>query len=74
MEKLTNIKERIRYGRKINIRLHSIPFRKVQFYVAYKSAENGFKSEYVKAKNTSRTCPICGELSKPNGHVFECKR
>ncbi|MEM0288287.1 MAG: zinc ribbon domain-containing protein, partial [Nitrososphaerota archaeon] len=26
------------------------------------------------AKNTSRRCPICGELNKPNGHVFKCRR
>ena len=25
------------------------------------------------AKNTSRACPICGDMSKPNGHVFRCK-
>lgn len=29
--------------------------------------EHGIKVEYVKANNTSRACPICGEVSKPNG-------
>ncbi|MEM0482950.1 MAG: zinc ribbon domain-containing protein [Nitrososphaerota archaeon] len=28
----------------------------------------------VDARNTSRTCPICGELGKPNGHVFKCRK
>jgi len=73
MEELADIREKIRYGRKMNRRLHNVPFRKIQFYVAYKSAENGFKPEHVKAKNTSRTCPMCGELNKPNGHVYKCK-
>jgi len=73
-EKLTNIREKIKYSRKMNRRLHSIPFRKIQFYIFYKSIENGFKPDSVNAKNTSRICPICGEINKPNGHVFKCKR
>ncbi|MEM3546254.1 MAG: transposase [Candidatus Bathyarchaeia archaeon] len=74
MEGLTHIRERIRYGRKVNRRLHSMPFRKIQFYISYKSMELGFKPETVKAENTSRTCPMCGEISKPNGHVFKCRK
>jgi putative transposase len=74
MEKLTNIRERIKYSRKMNRRLHSMPFRKIQFYITYKSIEQCLKPEHVKAKNTSRTCPICGELNKPNGHVFKCRK
>ncbi len=74
MEKLINIREKIRYGRKMNRRLHNMPFRRIQYYISYKSVERGLKPEIVDAKNTSRTCPICGELSKPNGHVFKCKR
>jgi len=72
MEELTDIREKIRYGRKMNRRLHSTPFMKIQFYIACKSMEQGFKPELVNAKNTSRMCPICGEISKPNGHVFKC--
>ncbi len=74
MERLINIREKIRYGRVMNRRLHSIPFRKVQEYISYKSMEYGFEREFVKAKNTSKKCPICGEINKPNGHVFKCKK
>ncbi|MEM2830471.1 MAG: transposase, partial [Candidatus Jordarchaeales archaeon] len=73
MEELTHIRERIRYGRVMNRRLHSMPFRRIQLYISYKSMELGFNPEIVDAKNTSRTCPMCGEISKPNGHVFKCK-
>jgi putative transposase len=59
---------------RMNRRLHSIPFRKIQSTIPYKSIERGYKPETVEAKNTSKTCPICGELSKPNGHVFKCSR
>ena len=74
MEKLKNMRERIKYGRRMNRRIHSIPFRKIQSYISYKSIEKGYKPDYVDAKNTSRVCPICGELNKPNGHIYKCKK
>jgi putative transposase len=74
MEELTDIRKRIKYGKRMNRRLHSIPFRKIQSTTSYKSVERGYKPETVEAKNTSKTCPICGELNKPNGHVFNCRR
>jgi putative transposase len=74
MEELKDIRNRIKYGRRMNRRLHSIPFRKTQSTTPYKSIERGYKPETVETKNTSKTCPICGELSKPNGHVFKCSR
>ncbi|MBS7287499.1 MAG: transposase [Candidatus Freyarchaeota archaeon] len=58
----------------MNRRIHAMPFRKIQSYVSYKSMECGFKPEFVKAKSTSKRCPICGGISKPNGHAFKCKR
>ncbi|MBS7609231.1 IS200/IS605 family accessory protein TnpB-related protein, partial [Candidatus Bathyarchaeota archaeon] len=75
IESLTNLRENIQYSKKMNRRLHSMPFRKIQFYISYKAMEYGFKPEIVKAKNTSKskTCPTCGELNKPNGHFFKCK-
>ncbi|MCS7116104.1 MAG: transposase [Nitrososphaerota archaeon] len=74
MEELKGIREKVHYTKIMNRRLHTIPFRKIQFYISYKSMELGFKPEFINAKNTSKTCPICGETSKPNGHVFKCKR
>ncbi|MGQ9782120.1 MAG: zinc ribbon domain-containing protein [Nitrososphaeria archaeon] len=74
MEDLRNIRERMKYSERMNRRLHSMPFRRIQFYILYKSMEYGLKPEIVKAKNTSRTCPICGEINKPNGHAFKCKK
>ncbi len=35
MEKLTNIRKKIRYGRKMNRRLHDIPFRKIKSHISY---------------------------------------
>ncbi|MBS7246783.1 MAG: transposase [Candidatus Freyarchaeota archaeon] len=36
--------------------------------------EHGLKSDFVDAKDASRTCPICGEVSKLNGRAFICKK
>jgi putative transposase len=74
MEKLKDMREGMKYGRRMNRRLHSIPFRKIQLYIFYKSVEKGYKPEYVDARNTSRMCPICGELNKPNGHIYKCRK
>jgi putative transposase len=74
MEKLKNMREKIKYGRRMNRRLHSTPFRKIQSYIFYKSVEKGYKPVYVDARNTSRMCPICGELNKPNGHIYKCRK
>lgn len=32
------------------------------------------KPHYVNAKNTSKTCPRCGSLSKVKGQVYKCKQ
>jgi len=76
MEELKNIREKMKYGRRMNRRLHSIPFRKIQSYIFYfyKSIEKGYKPETVNPKNTSKTCPICSELNKPNGQVYTCRK
>ncbi|MCQ5340227.1 MAG: transposase [Candidatus Methanomethylicia archaeon] len=74
MEKLKNMRESMKYGRRMNRRLHSMPFRKIQFSISYKSIERGYKPIYVDARNTSRMCPICGELNKPNGHIYKCRK
>jgi len=74
LENLKNIRKRIKYGKKLNRRLHSMPFNKIQSYIIYKSKEYGYDYEKINAKNTSRICPICGEINKPNGHIFCCKK
>jgi len=74
MEELKNMREKMKYGRRMNRRLHSIPFRKIQSHIFYKSIERGYKPETVNPKNTSKTCPVCGELNKPNGQVYTCRK
>jgi len=60
LENLNGIRKRIHYGRKLNRRLHSWPFHKLQFFIHYKANLNGQPVEYVNPAYTSRTCPRCG--------------
>ncbi len=56
-----------------NRKVSSLPYRKIQSFLEYKMAWYGYKTPYVSAKNTSKTCPRCGRLSKTNGQVYECR-
>ncbi|PUA31599.1 MAG: transposase [Candidatus Terraquivivens tikiterensis] len=68
MEDLKGIRKRIDYGRRLNRRLHSWNFRKLQFYIEYKARLNGLPVIYVNPKGTSSLCPVCGGKLAPNGH------
>ena len=68
MEDLKWMRRRINYSRRMNRRLHSLPYRKLQFYIEYKARLNGLPVEYVDPRRTSSLCPICGDKLAPNGH------
>jgi len=60
MEKLTNISEKMRCGRRMNRRPHSILFRKTQFYIAYKSMELGLKTRLRRARYVAESVSLVG--------------
>jgi putative transposase len=62
MENLTNIRKHIDLGNKLNRRLHSWNFRKLQFFIEYKAKLNGSRVIYVNPTNTSRACSRCGGI------------
>lgn len=68
MEDLKGIRERIRYGRQMNRRLHYWNFRRLQFYIEYKAKLEGLPVVYVSPRGTSSLCPVCGGRLAPNGH------
>ncbi len=75
LEDLKGIRDRIYYGRKMNRRLHAIPFRKIQSYIEYKAKIEGLPVIYVDARSTSSMCPMCGGRLKkaPNGRrILRC--
>ena len=75
MENLEKIREKIRYGKKINGRLHRWSFRKLQTIIEYKAKLKGIKVVYVDPHHTSTKCPRCGEkLKRTKKHrILKCK-
>jgi len=70
LERLKNIRKRIRYSRAVNGRLHRWSFRRLQKIIEYKAELMGLNVVYVNARGTSTLCPICGVKLSPNGHRF----
>lgn len=75
LEDLTGMRDSIEYGRKMNKRLHRLPFRKLQQFLKYKAEWSGVPVDFVDAEYTSQRCPLCGYQSKQNrqSHRFKCQ-
>ncbi|MEM3832144.1 MAG: zinc ribbon domain-containing protein [Thermoprotei archaeon] len=76
-EDLRGFKERIARtkSRSMNRQNSKHDYIKLQKYVEYKSAWNGYATIYVKAKGTSKTCSKCGYYNKDlRGAVFKCPK
>jgi IS605 OrfB family transposase len=72
LENLTNIRERIRAGKRMRTRLHRWAWRQLQEFVAYKAAGVGISVRYVNPAYTSQTCSSCGALGVRVKHRFSC--
>ncbi|MBS7654204.1 transposase [Candidatus Bathyarchaeota archaeon] len=64
---------RNKHAKRKNRKVSSLPYRKIQSFIEYKMAWYGYKTYYIPAKGTSKTCPRCGRSSKTNGQVYECR-
>ena len=75
-EDLTEMRENIDYGTRMNRRLHHLPFRTLQFYTSYKSAFEGIPTDWVNPEYTSQRCPLCGYTDRANRRKrrFKCER
>ena len=75
-EDLTNFKERIANtrSRSLNRQNSKHDYIKLQKYVEYKSAWNGYLTLYVNPKLTSKTCSRCGYVNKDlrGAGTFRC--
>jgi putative transposase len=68
LEKLANIRKRIKHSKAVNGRLNRWSFRKLQNIIDYKARLAGLMVVYLNAKDTSSLCPICGDKISPNGY------
>lgn len=66
VEKLTNIRTRVKARREHRAVLHSWAFRQLRTFIAYKALIAGVTVIPVEAAYSSRTCSRCGHCEKAN--------
>ncbi len=77
LENLLGIRERAKGSRKFNRMMSGWNFRELASFIEYKAALAGVPVIYVDPKETSKTCPKCGNVSRYNRKEqgwFKCTR
>jgi IS605 OrfB family transposase len=72
LEALTNIRKRIKAGKRMRSRLHRWAWAQLQEFVAYKAQAAGIRVAFVNPAYTSKTCSVCGNLGIRSKHRFKC--
>ena len=72
MEELTDIRNGSNKGKRMNRRLHSWSFYKLQQFLKYKLEWMGAPVEFVPPKETSHRCPLCGVSGTRHKKMFKC--
>jgi putative transposase len=72
LEELTNIRKRIKAGKRTRTRLHRWGFRQLQMFVEYKAEAKGLSVLYVNPAYSSQLCSVCGCLGVRERHLFQC--
>lgn len=73
MENLTNIRKRIKVGKRVRSRLHRWAWAQLQVFIQYKAQVNGLKIIFVNPAYTSQMCADCGQIGIRQKHRFVCK-
>jgi len=74
LENLKNIRKRIKYGKRMNSRLHRWAWAQLQNMIIYKAEAFGIKIEIVNPAYTSQTCSVCNAIGKRIKHKFSCPK
>jgi putative transposase len=72
LEKLTNIRKRIKAGKRVRSRLHRWAWDQLQNFIEYKAKAAGLKVIYGNPAYTSKMCADCGALGIRRKDRFEC--
>ncbi|MBD3193577.1 MAG: IS200/IS605 family element transposase accessory protein TnpB [Candidatus Lokiarchaeota archaeon] len=76
LEELTHIRTRFQKNqkeRKLNRRMNSLPFRKLQTYIEYKALKRGIAVKYIDPTHTSKQCHRCSTITNVGFHrTFRC--
>ena len=73
MEDLTNIRIRIKAGKRLRSRLHGWPWAQLQAFIEYKARAEGINVVYINPAYTSKTCAACGAIGSRSKHRFTWK-
>ena len=73
MESLTNIRLRIKAGKRMRSRLHRWSWAQLQEFTCYKAQAAGLKIVFVNPAYTSQTCALCGQIGIRQKHRLICK-
>jgi IS605 OrfB family transposase len=77
LEDLKGIRDRIKARHRQRARLHNWAFGQLRQFIVYKATRAGIPVVFVDPANTSRTCPVCGDVDKRNRRSqaeFQCRR
>lgn len=77
LENLLGIRERAKGSKKFNRMMSGWNFRELASFIGYKAALAGVPVIYIDPKETSKTCPRCGNVSRYNRKTqgwFRCVR
>ena len=72
---LNGIRRKNNKGRKVNRKIHSMPFYRLKEYIRYKALERGIAVIEVPEFNTSKQCSKCGSMNtkRPSQGLFICE-
>ena len=70
--KLKGIRNRAKFSKKSNQKVHQWAFARLQFMICYKAELAGLKVKVVSEAYTSQTCPRCGTRKKPTNRNYHC--
>ena len=72
VENLTNIRKRIKAGKRVRARLHRWAWYQLQTFIDYKAEAVGIDVIYVNPAYSSKTCSKCGAIATRNKHRLTC--
>ena len=70
--KLKGIRNRAKFSKKSNQKIHQWAFARIQSMIAYKAELAGLHVKFVSEAYTSQTCPPCGNRKKPTNRNYKC--
>lgn len=69
---LTGIRDGMDYGEKMNQRLHQWAFRRFTEKIEYKADRYGIEVVFEPERDTSKTCPQCGDKNATSTRRYRC--